>query len=214
MNIEGLLGRKLGMSQVFDQEGAVIPVTALAVGPCVVTQVKSRASDGYDAVQVGFDSKKRLNKPLRGHLKGLGNFRYLREFKVDDPSQWKVGQRLGVEMFQAGDYVDVTGTSKGRGFAGVVKRHGFGGGPKTHGQSDRWRAPGSIGATTDPGRVWKGLRMAGHMGNTRVTVRNLRVVAVDAARGLLLVQGAVPGANGGLVRIRHAVRSRQQAKGS
>lgn len=212
MSTAGLLGRKLGMTQIFDRVGAVVPITVLEVGANVVTQVKTEDNDGYAAVQVGFGTKKRLNKPLRGHLKGAGNFRYLREFRVDDPSQWKVGQRMGVEEFQEGDYVDITGTSKGRGFAGGVKRHGFRGGPKTHGQSDRWRAPGSIGATTSPGRVWKGLRMAGHMGNEQVTVRNLRVENVDVARGLLLVRGAVPGPIGRLVRVRHAVRPPKQAQ--
>jgi len=204
--IEGLLGRKLGMSQTFEADGTAVPVTVIEAGPCIVTQVKEVPKDGYNAVQLGFGTAKRLNKPLKGHLKGLGNFRYLREFKVDDPSQWKVGQRVTVELFQPGDYVDVTGISKGRGFAGAVKRHGFAGGPKTHGQSDRHRAPGSVGATTDPGKVFKGLRMAGHMGHQRVTVRNLKVVAVDEARGLLLVKGSVPGAIGGLLRIRRAIR--------
>lgn len=207
--IEGLLGRKLGMLQVFDSHGEVQPVTVIAAGPCVVTQVKIPARDGYGAVQLGFETAKRLNRPLKGHLKASGGaFRHLREFRVEEPGQWKVGQRVGVEVFQAGQQVDVTGVSKGRGFAGVVKRHHFAGGPKSHGQSDRWRAPGSIGAGTTPGHVLKGTRMAGHMGNRQVTVRNLRVVESDVARGLLLVRGAVPGPNNGLVRVRHA-RGRQ-----
>lgn len=209
----GLLGRKLGMTQIFDRDGSVVPVTVIEVGPCVVTQVKQQASDGYAAVQLGFGAAKRLNKPERGHLKGLGDLRYLAEFRVDDPSQWQRGQRVGAELFEKGEYVDVIGVSKGRGFAGGVKRHHFGGGPKTHGQSDRHRAPGSIGATTDPGKVFKGLRMAGHMGNERVTVRNLLVVESNPARNILAVRGAVPGPDGGLVKVRAAKRPPKQARG-
>jgi large subunit ribosomal protein L3 len=204
MKIEGVLGRKLGMTQLYDSDGTARPVTVLEVLPSVVVQVKTREKDGYDAVQLGYGQRKRLNKPLQGHMKGLGSFRYLREFRVEDPSQWQVGQKVGCELFQPGDLVDVTGPSKGRGFAGVVKRHGFGGGPKTHGQSDRWRAPGSIGAGTDPGRVIPGLRMAGHMGAQQVTVQNLLVVHSDPARGVLLVQGSVPGHKGTLLKIRFA----------
>lgn len=206
-SIEGILGRKLGMLEVFDRDGNVVPVTAIEAGPCQVTQVKTLERDGYAAVQLGFGAAKRANSPLRGHLKRLGPFRHMREFEVDDPGGFQVGQRVGVEIFHAGQQVDVTGTSKGRGFAGVVKRHGFAGGPKTHGQSDRHRAPGSIGATTTPGRVRKGLRMAGHMGHRRVTAINLEVVEVNPARGLLMVKGAVPGPNGGLMRIRHAKKA-------
>lgn len=209
----GLLGRKLGMTQIFDRDGSVVPVTVIEVGPCIVTQVKQQASDGYAAVQLGFGAAKRLNKPQRGHLKGLGDLRYLAEFRVDDPSQWQRGQRIGAELFEKGEYVDVIGVSKGRGFAGGVKRHHFGGGPKTHGQSDRHRAPGSIGATTDPGKVFKGLRMAGHMGNERVTVRNLLVVESNPARNILAVRGAVPGPDGGLVKVRAAKRPPKQARG-
>lgn len=209
----GLLGRKLGMTQIFDRDGSVVPVTVIEVGPCVVTQVKQQASDGYAAVQLGFGAAKRLNKPERGHLKGLGDLRYLAEFRVDDPSQWQRGQRVGAELFEKGEYVDVIGVSKGRGFAGGVKRHHFGGGPKTHGQSDRHRAPGSIGATTDPGKVFKGLRMAGHMGNEHVTVRNLLVVESNPARNILAVRGAVPGPDGGLVKVRAAKRPPKQARG-
>ena len=199
---EGILGRKLGMTQVFDREGEVHAATVIEAGPCLVIQVKTRQSDGYEAVQVGFGTARRLNSPMKGHLKKLGEFSHLREFRVGDASTYQVGQKLGVELFQPGERVDITGTSKGRGFAGGVRRHGFHGGPKTHGQSDRHRAPGSIGAGTTPGRVFKGLRMAGHMGAARATVRNLKVLESNPATGLLLVEGAVPGARRGLLTIR------------
>lgn len=200
-----MIGRKIGMTQLFRDDGEVV-VTAIEAGPCVVTQVKTEAKDGYNAVQLGFGEAKRVNSPQKGHLKGIGQFRYFREFGVDDISSVQVGQRVDVDMFKPGDLVDVTGISKGKGFAGVVKRHHFAGGPKTHGQSDRHRAPGSVGATTFPGRVLKGTRMAGRMGNKRVTVRNLKVIEVDTARHLLLVKGAVPGSRKGLLLIRKAGR--------
>jgi len=200
--VEGLIGRKIGMTQVFGQDGRVEPVTAIEAGPCFVTQVKKREKEGYDAVQLGFGPAKRLNSPEKGHLKKVGLLQHLREFKASDIDSLQVGQKVDVSMFKPGDLVDITGTSKGKGFAGVVKRHHFAGGPKTHGQSDRHRAPGSIGSTTRPGRVFKGLRMAGHMGNERVIVRHLKVVRADAERNLLLVRGAVPGARNGLVIIR------------
>lgn len=203
--IQGVIGKKVGMTQLFRDDGEVV-VTAIEAGPCVVTQVKTEAKDGYNAVQLGFGEAKRLNSPQRGHLKGTGQFKYLREFAVDNINSVQVGQRVDVDMFKPGDLVDVTGISKGKGFAGVVKRHHFAGGPKTHGQSDRHRAPGSVGATTFPGRVFKGTRMAGRMGNERVTVRNLKVLEVDTARHLLLVKGAVPGSKKGLLLIRKAVR--------
>lgn len=203
MAIAGLLGKKLGMTQVFRPDGTVEPVTVIQAGPCVVTQVRTAVKDGYEAVQVGFGEKKRLTKPEQGHLKGLGSFRYLREFR-GQAGEIEVGQRIGAEIFEEGSRVDVTGDSKGRGFAGVVKRHGFHGGPKTHGQSDRHRAPGSIGSGTTPGRVFKGMKMAGHMGASQVTVKALEVVKIDPARGLLLVKGSVPGARNGLVTIRRA----------
>ena len=206
--IHGIIGRKIGMTQVFRDDGIVEPVTAIEAGPCVVTQIKTVANDGYDAVQLGFGHTKRLNSPERGHLKKLGPFKYLREFGVSNIESIQLGQRFDVSLFKEGDLVDMTGTSKGKGFAGVVKRHHFAGGPKTHGQSDRHRAPGSIGATTTPGRVFKGMRMAGHMGNERVTVRKLKVVKADPERGLLLVRGAVPGARNGLLLIRRSGRGR------
>lgn len=206
--MKGLLGKKLGMTQIFDDRGEVIPVTVIEAGPCYVTQKKTLEHDGYTAVQLGFEETKpgRANKPERGHLgkNNLPSLRYLRELRVDDHSDLNEGQRIDASIFEVGDLVDVVGTSKGKGFAGVVKRHGFSGGPKTHGQSDRWRAPGAISAGTTPGRVFKGLRMAGRMGNERVTVQNLEVALVDPERNLLAVKGAVPGARNGLLIIREA----------
>ncbi len=206
MAVEGLLGKKLGMVQTFEKDGTVRGCTVLEVGPCVVTQVRTLERDGYEAVQLGYGSKKRLNEPEKGHLKAAnaGNLRYLREFKADNLAAIQVGQKFGVDIFKPGDRVDVTAISKGRGFAGVVKRHGFAGGPKTHGQSDRHRAPGSIGSGTTPGRILKGLRMAGHMGARQVTAKNLLVVESNPARGILLVNGPVPGAAQGLVKVRRA----------
>lgn len=193
------------MTQLFQESGETVAVTAIQAGPSVVTQVKNRDRDGYDAVQVGFVETKvrqsRLSSPEKGHLRDLENVRYLREFRADDVSAIKRGDKVDVGLLKQGDLVNVVGLCKGRGFAGVVKRHHFAGGPKTHGQTDRHRAPGSIGATTWPGRVLKGKRMAGHMGNRRVTARNLEVIQADPERNLLLVKGAVPGANGGLLVI-------------
>jgi large subunit ribosomal protein L3 len=203
---QGLLGRKLGMTQVFTAGGEARGVTVVEAGPCVVVQVKTPERDGYSAIQVGFGARKRVNDPMKGHFKRLGQFRYLREFRVDDPNQYEVGQRIGAEIFEQGELIDVIGMSKGRGFAGGVKRHHFRGGPKTHGQSDRHRAPGSIGSGTTPGRVRKGLRMAGHMGDERVTVKNLRVFQSDPARGVVLLEGSVPGATNGLVQLRKTGR--------
>jgi len=190
------------MTQVFDKDGRVEPVTAIEAGPCFVAQIKRVKKEGYDAVQLGFGQAKRLNSPEKGHLKKVGMLKHLREFQATDIESIEVGQKVGVGIFKVGDLVDIVGTSKGKGFAGVVKRHHFAGGPKTHGQSDRHRAPGAIGATTDPGRVWKGQRMAGHMGNRRVTVRRLKVVEANPERNLLLVQGAVPGPRNALLTIR------------
>ncbi len=204
--VEGLLGKKIGMTQVFDENGRALPVSVLEVGPCTVTYLKTRERDGYEAVQIGFDEANRLKKPERGHLKDLPTLRHLREVKASSTADLQRGQTVDVSIFSQGELVDVTGTSKGKGFAGVVKRHGFRGGPKTHGQSDRLRAPGSIGATSTPGKVFKGQRMAGHMGNERVTVKKLRVVGVDTDRNLLLVHGSVPGANGGLLVVQKAGR--------
>jgi large subunit ribosomal protein L3 len=206
--IQGIIGKKLGMTQIFRDSGKVEVVTAIEAGPCTVTQVKIVAKEGYNAAQLGFNVVKRLNSPQRGHLKGLEQFKYLREFRMDDIEAIEVGQKVDVSLFKSGDLVDITGVSKGKGFAGVVKRHHFAGGPKTHGQSDRHRAPGSIGATTSPGRVFKGLRMAGHMGNSQVTVRQLEVFETDPARNLLLVRGAVPGARNELLLIKKSSRGK------
>lgn len=201
----GIIGKKIGMTRLFQESGETVAVTAIQAGPSVVTQVKSRDRDGYDAVQVGFVEDKvkqsQLSSPQKGHLQGLENVRYLREFRTDDISSVKRGDKVDVSFLKRGDLIDVIGFSKGRGFAGVVKRYHFAGGPKTHGQTDRHRAPGSIGSTTFPGRVLKGKRMAGHMGNRRVTARNLEVIQADQERNLLLVKGTVPGANGGLLII-------------
>jgi large subunit ribosomal protein L3 len=203
---DAILGRKIGMTQVFTRKGEARGVTVIEAGPCVVVQIKTEANDGYNAIQLGFGARKRVNDPMKGHFKRLGQFAYLREVRVDDPNEYEVGQKVGAEIFEEGDIVDVAGTSKGKGFAGGVKRYHFHGGPKTHGQSDRHRAPGSIGSGTTPGRVRKGLHMAGHMGDDRVTVKNLKVFESDPARGLLLLEGAVPGAANGLVRIRKTGR--------
>ena len=202
--ISGIIGKKLGMTQVFRDNGKAEAVTAIEAGPCSVIQIKTVAQEGYNAVQLGFGQAKRLKSPQRGHLKEMGQFRYLRELRVDDTSDIQVGNRVDVSLFEAGNLVDVTGVSRGKGFAGVVKRYGFAGGPKTHGQSDRHRHGGSIGATTSPGRVLKGTRMAGRMGNQRVTVRKLEIFGTDPARNLLLLKGAVPGGANGLLLIRRS----------
>jgi large subunit ribosomal protein L3 len=209
--IQGMIGKKLGMTQIFDESGLAYPVTVLEVGPCVVTQVKTEESDGYASVQLGFGLDKRLNSPERGHRRKSGFMsQALRDVKVTDPGEFTVGQVITADAFAEGELVDVTGTSKGRGFQGGVKRHGFRGGPKTHGQSDRTRAPGSIGSSATPGRVFKGMRMAGRMGNDRVTVQNLKVLRVDPSRNVLLVEGSVPGANEGLVLIRRAAKANRK----
>jgi large subunit ribosomal protein L3 len=212
--MKGILGKKVGMTQIFDDRGEVIPVTVIEAGPCFVAQIKTVERDGYTAIQLGFEEAKpkRLTQPQLKHLQksSLPALRYLREIRMapEDMADLEEGQRLTVALFEPGEYVDVSGVSKGRGFAGVVKRHGFGGGPKTHGQSDRHRAPGSIGACTTPGRVFKGKRMPGRMGGDRVTVQNLEVVMVDPERNLLAIRGAVPGAKNGLVEIREARKTR------
>jgi len=201
--IQGILGKKVGMTQLF-RGGVEVVVTAIEAGPCVVTQVKTEEKDGYNAVQLGFGESKRLTSPEKGHLKKLGQFRHLREFETDDIKSVKEGQKVDIDMFKVGDKVDIIGTSKGKSFAGGVKRYHFKGGPKTHGQSDRWRAPGSVGSTTSPGRVLKGLRMAGHMGDVRVTVRNQQIVDINPERHLILIKGALPGPKKGLVMINRA----------
>lgn len=202
--VNGILGKKIGMTQIFTEDGTVVPVTAIEAGPCTVIQIKTKEKEGYNAVQLGFGEAKRLNEPEKGHLKKLGAFKHLREFKMNDVSEVELGQKVTVEIFEPGERINVVGTSKGRGFAGVVKRHGFAGGPKTHGQKDRHRAPGSVGGGTYPGKTWKGQRMAGHMGNARVTVKKLEVVQANADRNLLLIKGAVPGHRNGLILIEKA----------
>ena len=202
--LQGFLGKKIGMTQIFREDGRVVPVTVIQAGPCVVTQVKTKETDGYEAVQLGFGDVKRRNKPESGHLKNSRLSQYLREVATDDTSEFEVGQAIGVDIFESGEKVDVIGTSKGRGFAGVMKRWNFGGGPRTHGQSDRARAPGSIGGGTTPGKVYKGLKMGGHMGNRRITVKGLEIIEIDTERNLLLVKGGIPGATNSLVQIRRA----------
>lgn len=213
--MKGIIGKKVGMTQIFDETGRVIPVTVIEAGPCYVTQVKTKEVDGYSAVQLGFEPVEphRLNLPQRGHLRAAAsapagsahdearNLNILREFRVPDVSEYQVGQMIQADIFGPGQRVDVIGTSKGRGFAGVIKRYGFRSQPHTHGQTDRTRAPGAIGACTWPGRVWKGKKMPGHMGNVRKTMQNLLVILSDPERNLLLVRGGVPGPNGGLVLI-------------
>jgi large subunit ribosomal protein L3 len=207
--MKGIIGKKVGMTQVFDETGQVIPVTVIEAGPCYVTQIKTEDTDGYSAVQLGFEQveQRKLSLPQRGHLRALGSagvdrdLRVLREFRIPDVSEYQVGQMIQADIFNPGQRVDVVGTTKGRGFAGVIKRYGFHRQPKTHGMTDRVRAPGAIGACTWPGRVWKGKKMPGHMGNVRKTAQNLRVVLADPERNLLLVMGSVPGPNGGLVLV-------------
>jgi large subunit ribosomal protein L3 len=218
--MKGILGKKVGMTQVFNEAGEIVPVTVIEAGPCYVTQLRTPEKNGYQAVQLGFEEVRkvyRISKGERGHLGLLKTdekhpkrrelpdvpaLRHLRELHTGEEDTYTEGQKITVDsVFQARDLVDVVGITKGRGFAGVVKRHGFSGGPKTHGQSDRQRAPGSIAPTTTPGRIHKNKRMAGHMGSVRVTTQNLQVVKVDAERNLLLVRGTVPGAKGGLLVI-------------
>ncbi len=202
----GIIGKKIGMTQLFQESGEAIAVTVIQAGPSVVTQVKSQVKDGHNAVQLGFVvselKQSRLSSPEKGHLQGIDKVRHLREFRTDDIGSVKRGDKVDIGFLKHGDLVNVTGFSKGRGFAGIVKRYHFAGGPKSHGQTDRHRAPGSIGATTFPGRVFKGKRMAGHMGNRKVTALNLEVIQADPEHNLLLVKGAVPGANGGLLIIK------------
>lgn len=226
--MKGIIGRKVGMTQVFDDNGAAVPVTVIEAGPCYVTQIRTKERDGYTAVQLGFDElsekrngSSRLNKPLRGHLRRtelleagaeLPDLRVLREFRLngDDDLNLEPGAELKVDVFVEGDLVDIVGVSKGRGYAGTVKRHNFNRQPKTHGQSDRERAPGSVGQSATPGRTLKGTRMAGRMGNDRVTIKNLKVVVVDPDRNLLAVRGSVPGAKGGIVIIKEALKQRKR----
>jgi large subunit ribosomal protein L3 len=210
INRKGVLGEKLGMTQVYDDEGRIVPVTVVQAGPCVVTQVRSSESDGYNSVQLGFGQidPRKVNKPLQGHFEkaGVTPRRYLVELRTDDATEYTLGQEILVSAFEAGQKIDVTGTSKGKGFAGVMKRHGFKGLGAGHGVKRKHRSPGSIGGCATPGRVFKGVRMAGRMGHERKTIQNLTIHAIDADKGLLLIKGAVPGPNGGLILVRNAVK--------
>ncbi|WP_141580627.1 50S ribosomal protein L3 [Actinomadura sp. WMMA1423] len=207
---KGVLGEKLGMTQVFDDEGRIVPVTVVQAGPCVVTQLKTQEKDGYTAVQLGFGQidPRKVNKPSTGHFEkaGVTPRRYLVELRADDTTEFELGQEITASVFEAGQKIDVTGTSKGKGTAGVMKRHGFKGLGASHGTQRKHRSPGSIGGCATPGRVFKGLRMAGRHGNARTTVQNLTVHAIDAEKNLLLIKGAVPGPNGGVVLVRDAVK--------
>lgn len=210
--MKGILGKKVGMTQLFDENGVVVPVTVIEAGPCYVTQIKNKESDGYNAVQIGFDevAERKLTKGEKGHLKASGapTLRHLRELRTDSSPEYSLGDILKADIFSEGEMVDVTATSKGKGFAGAVKRHNFAGGPKTHGQSDRQRATGSRGAGTTPGHTWPGGKAPGQMGNKRVTVQNLKVALVDAERNLIAIRGAVPGARNSLVLVRAAVKAK------
>jgi large subunit ribosomal protein L3 len=215
--VKAILGRKIGMTQLFNDRGEAVPVTVIEAGPCYVAQVKTCERDGYEAVQLGFDEvkPKKLSGGEKGHLARTGSppVRHLREFRMSTRDNAVAeGQRVLVDVFEVGDRVDVVGASKGRGFTGVMKRYGFEGGPRTHGQSDRQRSPGSIGATTSPGRVFKGKRMPGRMGGVRVSAQDLRVELVDPERNLLAVRGSVPGSKGGLVVVKVARKSRELAR--
>jgi large subunit ribosomal protein L3 len=214
--MRGILGKKVGMMQLFDESGAAVPVTIIEAGPCYVTQVKTIDTDGYHAVQLGFDevAERKLSKGERAHLEKASapTLRHLREFRYEEAPALNLGEVVKADVFQEGDFVDVTGITKGRGFAGAVKRWNFRGGPKTHGQSDRHRTPGSRGSGTTPGRTYRGIKSPGHYGNERVTVQNLKIALVDPERNLLAVRGAIPGARGGLVMVHDAVKkARKQA---
>ncbi|MGI9145921.1 MAG: 50S ribosomal protein L3 [Chloroflexota bacterium] len=205
--IQALLGRKLGMTRLFDENGVVTASTLVEAGPCFVTQLRSQAVDGYTAVQLGFGDTRRQTKPQKGHLKKAGlperqGLSQLREVPADSLDDLELGARVDASIFEQGEIVDVIGSSKGKGFAGVMKRHNFRGGPKTHGQSDRWRHSGSVGSGTTPGRTFKGMRMGGHLGDARITVKNLRILSVDPERNLVALRGAIPGPKGGLIMIR------------
>ena len=207
--MKGLLGKKVGMTQIFTEQGEVIPVTVVEAGPVVVTQIKTNEKDGYTAIQVGFEDakEKSLNKPQKGHLAAANVLKkHLKEFRVDAVEEFTVGQEIKADLFAAGEKIDVTGTSKGKGFQGPIKRHGQSRGPESHG-SRYHRRPGSMGACSFPGRVFKNKKLAGHMGSVKVTVQNLEVVRVDADKNLILVKGAIPGPKGSMVTIKEAVKS-------
>lgn len=202
---KGLIGKKLGMTGLFTPDGESVPVTAVQVGPCVVTQIKTIDTDGYNALQLGFSEKKktRVNKPLKGHFKKSGDacFAYLREVQVNDPGEYEIGQTIGLDVFDIGERIDVTATTKGKGFSGVIKRHGFHGGKKTHG-SHSHRIPGSIGCSAWPSKVIKGKKLPGQYGNQRKTIRNLEIVDIRPQENIVLIKGAVPGSKNGFVEIK------------
>lgn len=208
--MKGILGKKIGMTQIFTEDGVVIPVTVVEAGPVTVLQKKNIEKDGYNSIQVGFvDAKaKHINKPLKGHFEkaNVDYKRHLTEFRTDDVENYEIGQELKADVFAAGDMIDVTGTSKGKGFQGVIKRHGQSRGPETHG-SRYHRRPGSMGASAYPAKVFKGKKLPGHMGNVKVTVQNLEVIKIDTDRNLLLVKGAIPGPKGGLLTIKESVKT-------
>jgi len=214
MAVKGILGRKIGMTQVFDENGHAVPVTVVEAGPCRIAQLKSPETDGYWALQLAFGEPRRTTKPLEGHFRkaNVEPFRHLVELRLDerDPGEYQVGDELKADVFEAGELVDVIGVSKGKGFAGGMKRHNFKGLGASHGTQAKHRSPGSIGACATPARVFKGTRMAGQMGNVRVTTLNLKVIQADPERNLLLLRGAVPGPRGGLIMVRSAVRVRQR----
>ncbi|OGP52799.1 MAG: 50S ribosomal protein L3 [Deltaproteobacteria bacterium RBG_13_52_11] len=208
--LKGIIGRKLGMTQVFGDNGNVIPITVIEAGPCAITQIKTKEKEGYNALQLGFMKKKpqRVNRPLSGHFQksGTGPFYFLKEFRVDESGEYTVGQEITLETFTVGDVVDITGISKGRGFAGVIKRHGFRGSHASHGTHEYFRHGGSIGSNTFPGRTFKGKRMPGHYGNSRVTVQNFKIIDIKPENNLLLIKGAIPGSINSIVIIREATK--------
>lgn len=209
-NVKGVLGTKLGMTQVWDENNRVVPVTVVKAGPCVVTQVRTPENDGYSAVQIAFGAidPRKVSKPVSGHFAkaGVTPRRHVAEIRTDDASEYTLGQEVGVDVFEPGQVIDIVGTTKGKGFAGVMKRHGFHGLRASHGVERKHRSPGSIGGCSTPGRVFKGMKMAGRMGGERQTTLNLKIQGIDAEQGLLLVKGAVPGPKGGLVFVRTAVK--------
>ncbi|MBW2039372.1 MAG: 50S ribosomal protein L3 [Deltaproteobacteria bacterium] len=206
--LRGIIGQKLGITQVFTENGTVVPVTVIEAGPCAVVQIKTREKEGYNALQLGFMEKRpqRVNRPLSGHFQksGKGPFYALKEFRVDEVGEYKLGQEITLDVFKVGDFVDVTGTSKGRGFTGVMKRHGFSGAPGSHGTHEHFRHGGAIGAAATPSKTFRGKKMPGHFGNSRITIQNLKIVDLKPGRNLLLVKGAVPGSANSIVVIREA----------
>jgi large subunit ribosomal protein L3 len=212
--LKGIIGKKLGMTQVFGESGNVVSITVIEAGPCAIVQIKTREKEGYNALQLGFTNKKphRVNRPLTGHFhkSGTGPYYVLKEFPVDEIGEYTVGQEITLENFKVGDFVDVIGTSKGRGFAGVIKRHGFRGFPGSHGTHEYFRHGGSVGSSAFPSRTFKGLKMPGHFGNSRVTVQNLTIADIKPEQNLLLIKGAVPGATNSIVIIREAKKRQAQ----